>query len=156
MQTKNSRDSSCVTDASDRRASTASTAAQYFLAEPFLGPLACSTTATIIRLWESSIDSESKAQLKASSSNSNSDEPQARTMPMHVPKKRKPSGAAATKRDSKSSHDSKACSDGADDKSSDHELIAESKSDETAHRHNSVAKLVDNRLRQSYDADDYK
>eukprot|EP00953_Heterococcus_sp_UTEX-ZZ885_P024727 13502-Heterococcus_DN1.PRE.6 len=156
MQTKDSLDSSNVTGASARQASSA-TAVQYFLTEPYLGPLACSTTATVIRQWDSSSNSESKAQAKASSSNSNSDEPQALTMPIHVPKKRKPSGAAAVKRDSKSLLDSKACSDGADDKSSSgDELIAESKGDDRANMRNSAGKHVDSRHRQSYDADDYK
>eukprot|EP00953_Heterococcus_sp_UTEX-ZZ885_P036081 18602-Heterococcus_DN1.PRE.3 len=156
MQTKDTTASSNVTGALARRASSA-TAVQYFLAEPYLGPLACSTTATTVRQWDSSVNSEAKAQAKASSSNSNSDEPQAMTMPVHVPKKRKPSGAAATKRDSKSSHDSKACSDGADDKTSSGGVqIAETKSDERAHMRNSAVKHVDSRHRQSYEADDYK
>jgi hypothetical protein len=158
MQTKDSTDSSSnVTGTSGRRVSSATTAVRYFLAEPYLGPLASSTTATSSRQWDSSNSSESKAQAKASSNNSNSDEPQAMTMPIHVPKKRKPSGTAATKRDSKSLHDSKACSDGADDKSSSgDELIAESKGDDSANMRNSAVKHVDSRHRQSYDADDYK
>jgi hypothetical protein len=157
MQTKDSTDSSSnVTGASARRASSAA-AVQYFLAEPYLGPLACSTTATTVRQWDSSSSSELKAQAKASSSNSTSDEPHAMTMPIHVLKKRKPSGAAAVKRDSKSLLGSKTCSDAADDKSSSgDELIAESKGDDRAHMRNSAVKHVDSRHRQSSDADDYK
>jgi hypothetical protein len=157
-QSRGSKDNnSRVTGVLQMRDSSAA-AAQYFLAEPYAGPLVCSATAAVIRQWDSSSSSESKAQVKASSSNSNSsDEQQAATMPMHVPKKRKPSGAAAAKRDSKSSHDSKACSSGADDKSicSD-ELVAESKGDERYTTQHAAVKHVDSRQRQSHDADDYK